>query len=204
MKTGTQLQKDIMSVTVRDRTPGTPADETNSVRNIWGWVLAAGIVQILAGTLAVSFAFISTIVSVVTLGILLLVAAAGQTAAAILARDWGGFLLFLLLAVFYAVAGFLIIQHPLLAAEGLTLMLAAVYLVGGIFRIISACVERVPSRGWVLLNGVITLLLGILIWQQWPVSGLWVLGLFIGIDLIVNGVTWSALAICVRNRGTGR
>lgn len=196
-----------MTFSILDRTPGTLADDTNSVRNIWGWLLAVGIVQILAGTLAVSFAFIATIVSVMTLGILLLVAAAGQTAAAFLSRDWGGFLMFLLLGIFYAVVGFLTIQHPLFAAEGLTLMLAAVYLGGGIFRIISACVERVPSRGWVLLNGVITLLLGILIWQQWPVSGLWVLGLFIGIDLIFNGVTWSALAICVRNqmtRVTGR
>jgi uncharacterized membrane protein HdeD (DUF308 family) len=51
----------------------------------------------------------------------------------------------------------------------------------------------------VLCNGIVTVLLGIAIWQQWPASGLWVLGTFVGIDLIVNGVTWSVLAVGVRN-----
>jgi uncharacterized membrane protein HdeD (DUF308 family) len=68
-----------------------------------------------------------------------------------------------------------------------------------VFRIIVALLERFPSWGWVLANGVITALLGVAIWQQWPASGLWVLGTLVGIDLIVNGVTWSALAAGVRN-----
>lgn len=191
-----------MTVALADRTPGTAAGAANRVRNLWGCLLAVGLVQILAGTLAVSFAFVATIVSVVTLGVVLLVAAGGQIAAAILARDWGGFVLFLLLGVFYAVTGVLTLRHPLLAAEGLTLMLAAAYMVGGGVRIITACVERVPAWGWVLLNGVVTLLLGVLIWQEWPVSGLWVLGLFVGIDLIVNGAAWAALALAVRGRPT--
>lgn len=190
----------VITVHTQDRVPDTLSGETTRVRNLWGWLLAMGICQILAGSLAVSFAFSATIVSVVTLGVLLLVAAAGQTAAAMLARNWGGFFLFLLLAAVYAVAGFLTVQHPLLAAEGLTLMLAAAYLVTGVIRIVAACVERIPLPGWVLLNGVITVLLGLLIWQQWPASGLWVLGLFVGIDLIVNGVIWSMLALSVRNK----
>jgi uncharacterized membrane protein HdeD (DUF308 family) len=67
--------------------------------------------------------------------------------------------------------------------------------------------ERFPSGGWVLCNGIVTILLGIAIVQQWPESGLWVLGMFVGIDLIVNGATWSVLAVGVRNglaRLTGR
>ena len=91
------------------------------------------------------------------------------------------------------------LRQPVLAAEGLTLVLAAAYLAGGMFRIVFALVERFPSWGWVLLNGIITLLLGIAIWGQWPASGLWVLGLFVGIDLIVNGATWLALAVGVRS-----
>jgi len=161
----------------------------------WPWAS----VRSFAGTLAVGFAFSATFASVVTLGALLLIAAGAQVAAAFLARDWGGFFLFVLLGVLYTVAGFLTLQHPLLAAEGLALMLAAGLLVGGMFRIIVAAVERFPSWGWVLCNGIITFLLGIAIWQQWPESGLWVLGMFVGIDLIVNGVTCSALAVGVRN-----
>jgi uncharacterized membrane protein HdeD (DUF308 family) len=196
-----------MTTTAQNRLASMLTEEANRVRTNWGWLLALGIVQIVAGMLAVSFAFTATLASVVTLGILLLIAAGGQMVAAILARDWGGFFLFLLLGGLYAVTGFLMLQHPLLAAEGLTLMLAAAFLVGGMFRIVIALVERFPSWGWVLFNGIVTVLLGIAIWQQWPESGLWVLGLFVGIDFIMSGVTWSVLAVGVRSglaRLTGR
>ena len=173
--------------------------EAKSIRKHWGWFLALGTVQIVAGPLAVGFVFGATLATVVTLGVLLLIAAGAQMAAALLARDWDGFFLFLLLAFLYAVAGFLTLQHPLLAAEGLTLMLAALFLVVGLFRIAVALVDQVPSWGWLLSNGIVTVLLGLAIWQQWPASGLWVLGLFVGIELIVNGVTWSVLAVGVRN-----
>ena len=186
-----------MTTIANDRIAGMLTEEASRIRKNWGWFLALGIVQIVAGTLAVGFAFSATLASVVTLGVLLLIAAGAQTAAAIWARDWSGFFLFLLVGVLYAVAGILSLQHPVLAAEGLTLMLAAAFLAGGVFRIIVALVERFPSWGWVLCNGVITVLLGIAIWQQWPGSGLWVLGTFVGIDLIVNGVTWSVLAVGV-------
>jgi uncharacterized membrane protein HdeD (DUF308 family) len=196
-----------MTTVAQDRIVDMLSEEATQVRKNWGWFLALGIVQVVAGMLAVGFAFIATLASVFTLGVLLLIAAGAQMGAAFLARDWGGFFLSLLVGVFYAVAGFLTAQHPLLAAEGLTLMLATAFLVGGTFRIIIAVVERFPSWGWVLFNGVITVLLGIAIWQQWPESGLWVLGMFVGIDLVVNGVTWSVLAVGVRNgvaRLTGR
>jgi len=143
----------------------------------------------------------------VTLGVLLLIAGGAQMAAALLAREWDGFFLFLLLGFLYGVAGFLTLQHPLLAAEGLTLMLAALFLLVGLFRIAVALVDHLPSWGWILFNGVVTVLLGLAIWRQWPESGLWVLGMLVGIELIVNGVTWSVLAVGVRNelaRLTGR
>jgi uncharacterized membrane protein HdeD (DUF308 family) len=188
-----------MTAIVQDRFDDVLNEEAAGFRKNWGWFLSLGIMQVIVGIFAVGFAVSATLASVMTLGVLLIIAAGAQTAAAVLARDWGGFFLFLLLGIVYAVAGFLMIQHPLIAAESLTLMLAAIYLIGGMFRIISALVERFDSWGWVLLNGVIAMLLGFLIWQQWPWSGLWVLGTFVGIDLIVNGVTWSALAISVRS-----
>jgi uncharacterized membrane protein HdeD (DUF308 family) len=196
-----------MTTLANDRIAGMLTEATNRIRKNWGWFFALGMVQIVAGMLAVGFAFSATLASVVTLGVLLLIAAGAQMAAAIGARDWSGFFLFLLVGVLYAVAGFLTLQHPVLAAEGLTLMLAAFFLAGGVFRIIIAVAERFPSWGWVLCHGIVTVCLGIAIWQQWPGSGLWVLGMFVGIDLIVNGVTWSVLAVGVRNgvaRLTGR
>jgi uncharacterized membrane protein HdeD (DUF308 family) len=196
-----------MNTVASDRIEGMLTEEANSIRKNWGWFLALGIVQIVAGMLAVSFAFSATVASVVTLGVLLLVAAGAQLGAAVWARDWSGFFLFLLVGVLYAVAGFFTLQQPILAAESLTLMLAAAFVVGGVFRIIIALVERFPAWGWVLCNGVVTVLLGIAIWQHWPESGLWVLGLFVGVELVVNGLTWLILAVGVRSglaRLTGR
>jgi uncharacterized membrane protein HdeD (DUF308 family) len=196
-----------MSVIAHDRIADMLTEEATHVRKQWGWFLALGIVQIIVGVFAVCFVFSATFASVVTLGVLLLIAAGAQMAAAIAARDWKGFFLFLLVGVLYAVTGFLTLQHPLLAAEGLTLMLAAAFLVGGVFRIIVAVAERFPSWGWVVCNGIVSVLLGIAIGQEWPESGLWALGMFVGIDLIVNGVTWSVSAVGVRNgltRLTGR
>jgi uncharacterized membrane protein HdeD (DUF308 family) len=188
-----------MTAIANDRITGTLMEETNRIQKSWGWFLALSIVQIVAGILAVDFAFTATFASVAMLGVLLLVAAGAQTAAALWARDWSGFFLFLLIGVLYAVAGFVTLTQPIVAAESLTLMLAAAFLIGGLYRIVLGLVERFPSRGWVVLNGVIAVLLGIAILWQWPGSGLWVLGMFVGIDLIVNGVTWSVLAVGIRN-----
>ncbi len=187
-----------MSTITNDRIAGMLTEEAKGIRKDWGWFLALGIVQIVAGMLAVTFAFSATLASVAMLGILLLIAAGAQTGAAIWARDWSGFFLFVLIGVLYAVAGFLMLLYPLAAAEGLTLMLAAALMVGGTFRIIFAVMERFPSWGWMLCNGIVTALLSIAICQQWPASGLWVLGMFVGVDLIMNGVTWSVLAVSVR------
>jgi uncharacterized membrane protein HdeD (DUF308 family) len=57
----------------------------------------------------------------------------------------------------------------------------------------------VPHKGWILISGAITLLLGILIWAQWPYSGLWVIGTFIGIDMILTGITWVQLSLIAKN-----
>jgi uncharacterized membrane protein HdeD (DUF308 family) len=178
---------------------GTINEVTANVRKSSGWFIALGIVQIVVGTLAVSFSFSATIASVAMLGVLLLIASGAQMAAAILARSWSGFFLFLLIGILYGLAGVLSLEHPIAAAESLTLMLAGAFLVGGTFRIIVSLVERFPSWGWVLLNGAVTVVLGIFILQGWPATGLWAIGLFVGIDLIANGVTWTVLAADVRN-----
>jgi uncharacterized membrane protein HdeD (DUF308 family) len=187
-----------MATTTQNRLSNVFLDEMKRVQSNWGWVLAFGIAQIIVGIVAVWFAFDATIASVLTLGVVLLVGAGAQVAAAVWARGWGGFFLFLGLAILFGAAGFVMLVRPLAAAESLTLMFAVFCLVGGPFRIIVAVVERFPSWGWVVLNGGVTILLGIAILAQWPDSGLWVLGMFVGIDLIFNGASWSAIAVGVR------
>ncbi len=116
--------------------------------------------------------------------------------------DWDGFFLFLLLGLLYAVAGFLTIEHPLLAAESLSLMLAVLFLLVGLFRIALALVDHLPAWGWVLFNGVVTVLLAVATWRLGPRSGVRVLSMLVGIELIVNGVTWSMLAVGAQRAGS--
>ena len=174
--------------------PAMPSWRMSYLRTANGLLLALAIVQIIVGCLALSFSFAATIASVVVLGALLLIASAVEMAAAIVARNLKGFFLFLLVGILYTVAGFLCLVHPLAAAEALTLMLAAAFLVAGTFRIVVSAIERFPSWGWVCLHGIVTTLLGFAIAAEWPWSGLWVIGAFVGIDLIANGAMWAVLA----------
>lgn len=114
------------------------------------------------------------------------------------AGRWSGMLMHLLIGILYVVVGFLIIDQPAEAAINITLVIAVFLIISGIFRMVFAVSERFTGWGWVLLNGAVTLMMGMLIYKQWPASGLWVIGLFIGIDLIFNGWSWIMLAITVR------
>jgi uncharacterized membrane protein HdeD (DUF308 family) len=81
----------------------------------------------------------------------------------------------------------------------MTLLLACALMVGGLFRIIGSLMYQFPHWGWTLAGGIINLILGVLIWQQWPATALWVIGLFVGIDLIFTGWTWVMLALALKN-----
>ena len=140
----------------------------------------------------------ATLASVVALGVLLLIAGSTQLAAALLARRWDGFFLFLLHGFLYGVAGFLTLEHPFLAGEGLTLMLAAIPARRASPRIAVALIENLPARGWLRLSASSPCC--------WALPSaavarvrLWVLGMLVGIEIIVNGVTWSVLAVGVHN-----
>jgi uncharacterized membrane protein HdeD (DUF308 family) len=76
--------------------------------------------------------------------------------------------------------------------------MGAFFLVTGLFQIVAPVISSLPDWGWHVLNGIITLLLGFLVLAQWPVSGLWVIGMFVGIDLVFYGIAWIALALHLR------
>jgi uncharacterized membrane protein HdeD (DUF308 family) len=99
----------------------------------------------------------------------------------------------LLTGILYVVVGFMMVANPGVAAVTLTLLIALFLMFGGIFRIVVALMLQFPHRGWLVLHGLINLLLGIGIWRQWPLSGLWVIGLFVGIDMVFNG--WSLVML---------
>jgi len=187
-----------MSTTFPASATGAPHDERASLQPNWFLFLILGLVSVFVGFLAIGSTIITTLASVAVFGVLLLIAGATEVIHAVMVRNLKGFALHLLGAALYLLAGLFMLEHPLKAAVVLTLLIAAALLVGGFLRIVFAMAVRFHAWPWVLFNGVIDLVLGFLILNEWPSSSLWVIGLFIGIDLIFNGWSWVILALTVR------
>lgn len=169
------------------------------VKRKWGWFLALGILLILLGTVALGSAFLMSVFSMLFLGWMMIVGGVLEAFHAFTCKRWSGFFIDLLTGLLYVVVGFMVVGNPGAAAVTLTLLIAMFLIFGGIFRIVVALVLRYPHWGWVLIHGAVNLLLGILIWQQWPVSGLWVIGMFVGIDMIFNGWSLVMLGLAARS-----
>ena len=136
-------------------------------------------------------------ISVMT-SLVLLLGAVFQVVTAFWAHRWRGFFLHMIAGVLYLVAGLFMIQNPVEAALGLTILVAVCLLVGGIIRIVMSVFERFEGWGWVFVNGLVSVLLGAAIWRQWPLSGFWVIGLFVGIEMFLSGLSWLMLGLALR------
>jgi uncharacterized membrane protein HdeD (DUF308 family) len=174
------------------------ATAPEALRRSWLLFALLGGALVVLGAMAVGASFIATLTTVIVFGSLLMVAGALEVVNSFWARAWRGFILHLLAGVLYVIVGLLMIEHPLDAAVGLTLMVAAALLVGGLIRIAVSAVDRFHGWVWSLCSGVVSVLLGVLIWRQWPASGLWVIGLFVGVELMINGWTWVMLALALK------
>jgi uncharacterized membrane protein HdeD (DUF308 family) len=184
------------SDTIRDTQTGS---DTAPLRAKSGWIIALGVVYVVAGLIALGSVVTATVASVLVVGVMMIIAGVAEVFSAFQIKSWGKFLLWALLGVLYIVAGFVTFENPLLAALLLTLILGASLLASGVMRIILAfSMKRETPWVWVLLSGVITLLLGVLILARWPVSSLYILGLFLGIDLIQAGAGWIGLGFGLR------
>jgi uncharacterized membrane protein HdeD (DUF308 family) len=178
--------------------------DTAPLRAKWGWIVALGVVYLIAGFIALGSVAMATVASVLVVGVMMIVAGVAEVFSAFQIKSWGKFLLWVLLGLLYVVAGFVTFQNPLLAAVLLTLVLGASLVASGIMRIILAfSMKRETPWIWVALSGVITLLLGVLILARWPVSSLYILGLFLGIDLIMAGAGWIGIGLGL-HRGAPR
>jgi uncharacterized membrane protein HdeD (DUF308 family) len=161
-----------------------------------GWIIALGAVYIIAGVIALGSIVTATVASVFVVGIMMVIAGAAEVISSFQIKTWGRFLFWLLLGVLYIVAGFLTFENPLLAAALLTLLLGVALLVSGIVRIFLAfSMQAAMPWVWVLVSGVITALLGLVILAHWPVSSLYVLGIFLGVDLVIAGASWLGIGL---------
>jgi uncharacterized membrane protein HdeD (DUF308 family) len=170
-----------------------------TLRAKWGWIVGIGIALIVFGLIALGSVVAATVASVWVVGVMMLISGAAEVANAFAMKSWGKFFLWALLGLLYGLAGVFTILNPVLAAGVLTLLLGAGLVASGILRVILAFNMREGTPwGWVVLSGIITLLLGLIILAKWPVSSLWVLGTFLGIDLIFAGVSWLVMGLALR------
>lgn len=180
--------------------PNAQTSDTAPLRAGSGWIIALGVVYVVAGFFALGSMMLATVASVFVVGVMMIIAGVAEVFNAFQIKSWGKFLLWALLGVLYIIAGFITFENPIFAAVVLTLLLGASLVASGVVRLFLAFNMK-RETPWVLvaISGVITLLLGLLILARWPVNSVYILGLFLGIDLIVAGASWIGLGFGLRS-----
>ena len=171
----------------------------HALRGKWSWIVALGVVYVIAGFVALGSVMLATVVSVTLIGFMMLLAGAFEIVSAFQMQSWGRFFLWVVLGALYTFSGLFALIDPLLVAGVLTLILGAALVATGITRIFLAFQMQGGAPWiWVAISGIITALLGAVILIHWPVSGLYVLGMFLGIDLMFAGFSWMRLGLALR------
>jgi uncharacterized membrane protein HdeD (DUF308 family) len=171
----------------------------DALRQNSGWAIAIGILLLIAGMLAIGSPFVTGLAVTVSVGALLIVSGLGQCFLAFQAGAFGRALLIFLLGLVAVVGGGYMVSQPVSGLASLTLVLAAYFVVTGILTIITSLQLRPASGwGWMLANAVVTLLLGALIWRQWPLSGTWAVGTLFGVQMLMSGFSLLTTGSAVR------
>lgn len=175
--------------------------ELGELRRRWGLAVGLGLALLVLGAIAVSISAVASLASMIFLGWLLIVSGIVQGIEAFSHRR-SHFSSGLLLATLYVVVGLVIIANPLAAELAFTLLMIAFFLVAGIFRIVAAAAMPSENRWSLLASGIVALLLGVLLWSGWPFVAFWIVGLYVGIELMFNG--WSVMMLGLAGRRFSR
>lgn len=173
--------------------------DLEGLRQRWGWLLFLGIVMVILGTVAFFIMPAATIGTVLVLGWLLVISGVVELIQAFRERKSGNLFLHLIGGVLGILVGLLVVTHPIAGALAWTLLFASFLTVIGIFRTVAAIRLKFPHWKWAVFDGVITLGLGILLWAEWPWSGLWFIGLAVGVSLVLRGWSYIMLALAVHS-----
>jgi len=170
-----------------------------ALRGRWGWIVGIGVLLLVFGMVALGSVVTATVASVWTVGLMMILSGASEMAHGFAMKTWGKSILWVILGLLYGLAGIFTFMNPLLAAGVLTLLLGAGLVASGIVRIILAFqMKSCQPWIWVVLSGLVTVLLGGMILAHWPASSLYVLGIFLGIDLVFAGVSWIMMGLALR------
>jgi uncharacterized membrane protein HdeD (DUF308 family) len=173
----------------------------DKLRDKWGWIVGIGVALLACGLLALGNMVMATFAVVVFAGWMMIVSGVIEIIHGFRMKTWGKFFLEVLVGILYVVAGVFTLMAPPAAAAVLTLIAGAAFAASGIVRVIMAFQMQSGTPWiWVALSGVITTLLGAMVLAQWPYSGLYVLGLFFGVDLVFAGVGWIGVGLALRSK----
>ncbi|PZH15203.1 HDED protein [Streptomyces sp. NTH33] len=168
--------------------PHKPRSETARMRRGFGLLAGLGVLLVVAGLVGLVYTAAVTLTSMLLFGWLLLIGGIIGLLHAVQARGSSFFWLGAIVAALNIAAGVVIISHPHAAAAALTMFAALLFLTGGLFRVVGSAVVRGPQFGWTLLLGVFYLLLGVLVLANWPSSSQYVIGAFISLALLFDGL----------------
>jgi uncharacterized membrane protein HdeD (DUF308 family) len=165
----------------------------------WGWLLALGIVQILAGSFALTIPVVASLAAVAIFGAVLIVSAIFQLIHAFRVRAWPRSAWYGLGGVLYAIAGVLVVIFPIGGAMTLAIMIAVMLIADGVLRVtFASSVRPVAGWGWLIAGGLGSIVVGVTLLIGWPATALWVTGLLLGVNLIFTGAMHAALALTSR------
>ena len=177
----------------------TQSTPSNLVRQASAWSIVWGVLLIIFGMLAVGSPFLAAIAVNGFIAWLIVLAGVVHLILAFQAHGAGSLIWKLLVGLAYLFFGGYLIVHPVLGVASLTLVLASLFLIEGILNIVLFFKMRsVGGSSWVLVDGIITLLLGLMIYMQWPSSSAWAIGTLVGVSMIISGATRVMLSWAVR------
>jgi len=159
-----------------------------------GWLVFLGVVLIIAGCCAIAMPLIATLAVELFIGWILLISGILQIIYSFSSAKWGRVLLRILAGLVYLIVGLMLVAHPLRGTLALTFLLGILFVLEGIFKIIASIGNReMPHWGALFFSGILALIIGIIIWNQWPSSAAWAIGLLVGINILFRG--WALIAL---------
>lgn len=177
----------------------TQQSPSDIVRHASTWSILCGVAFIILGVLAVGSPALAAVAVNAVIAWLIVLAGVVHLSLAFYAHRAGSVLWKLLVGLAYIFFGIYLIAHPALGVASLTLVLALLFLVEGIFDIaLFFQMRAIGGSRWILVDGIITLALGLMIYLRWPSSSNWAIGTLVGVSLIMSGVTRLMLSLAVR------
>jgi uncharacterized membrane protein HdeD (DUF308 family) len=166
----------------------------STVSILWGALL------IVLGIMAIGAPFLAAVAVSVVVSWLIVFAGVVHLVLAFHTHGAGSVIWKLLVGMAYLAFGGYMILHPVLSVASLTLVLASLFVIEGVLNLVLyAKMRPLHCSSWVLIDGIITLLLGLMIYMQWPSSSLWAIGILVGVSLMISGVTRIGMTLAVRN-----